>query len=269
MLTPRARALTVLLALASGCAPTAAIPAPEPSSAAPVERVVVEAPDAALLGDAGALDDAAEPPPPVEVPAELDTALLDAPRLELAEAGSSDAGRLLVRGLPAMSADGRHVLVLSEQEEGPADLAIVDASTGTEARRWPYPQQWAQDGEELVPRTDARARRRVERLVRDGGYRALASVPLVAIDDDLDARPTLFAADDVRVAASTSIDDVDGSVLEITIDVGDVHLVVRDTEADHLAGVSIAPDRSFLVFDESFCACECAWWERVVPIPAS
>ncbi len=271
--------LSLLVAVVPACAPVAAPPSAEPRPV-PVSSVLTpETPDAGggdasidvplALPSAAAEGDERPHVAPVIAP-DLDTATLAAPTLALARESEEDPARLLALGLPALSADGRRVLSLFEQEEGPVELEIADAATGRVIRRSPYPQQWepTADGD-VAPRIDAGARRRTDRMIAREGFRTLAAVPLVALDDDDDARPTLFAAGDVRVRASTSIDDVDGSLLEISIEVGDARLALRETGADHLERVTIAPDRSFVVLDESFCACECAWWSRVVPIPAA
>lgn len=269
----RARALLVALTLATGCAPTAAVAPPSaagetPEVVAPISSAVpaVEA-DAgaprdagAIEGDAGPVEDGRVPSAP-ETPPAFDATLGDEPALVPGE-----EGRLSVRGLPALSADGRRVLLLSEQEEGPADLELADTATGRTIRSWPYPQEWREVGDELVPHTDVRARRRTERLFRAQGFRSLAPLAVLSRDDESDARTTVFAAGDVRVTATTSIDDVDGSHLDVSVDVGSAHFEIDEDGADHLSSVEIAPDRSFLVLDYSFCACECAWWSRVVPI---
>jgi len=172
---------------------------------------------------------------------------------------------LRVHGLPALRPDGRAVLTVAGSDVGSAELRVLDVDTGELIERWPYPAQtedaWEEDP---VSTVDAALLRRTERRIARAGYRALAQLPLVEELAQDGERRTTFALGELRVTAHIAFEA--DNVLEITIADADGVRVLPRGEGDHLDGVSIAPDGSFLVLDESFCACECNEWSRVVTL---
>jgi len=170
---------------------------------------------------------------------------------------------LTVHGFPALRPDGRAILTIAGRDLGGAEMRVLDVDTGEVIDRWPYPA-WTDDaGLETVRTLDAPLLRRTTRRIAREGYRALAPLPLVERSEQDGETRWTFALGELRVSARTSAELGD---LEITIATPAGVRVLSGEGGNGLDGVTIAPDGSFLVLDESACFCECAEWSRVITL---
>ncbi|MDQ3032933.1 MAG: hypothetical protein M3Y87_10985, partial [Myxococcota bacterium] len=157
-----------------------------------------------------------------------------------------------------------------------AALVLLDARTGQVRRRIASPEHVVldDDGEAIETRLDRRAVRRIDRMLRRGGYtslprlaRAAAADAEIEIDPETGADIAIsrFTGQGLRAVVRSDL-EAERAAITIAGEVSGATLAELDEEDGAAHALFVAPDRSFALAGRDYCACECVSWFELVPL---
>jgi hypothetical protein len=172
---------------------------------------------------------------------------------------------LTYEGLPAISADGAHVLAFRQWNDwGGGQLELSSTSTGRVVRLIAWPQEL----EEEAGPIDVRQQRRIERILARRGFVSLRSLrweELAPASDDTPAVSRFFD-EELEVRGAWREDGEGNPFMSIAVDQGGARVYEGAHDSDALVGAYRLPGASFMLVELQFCACHCATWPALVPI---
>ena len=164
---------------------------------------------------------------------------------------------LAARGLPALRSDGRMVAAFQQLNDwGDGDLLLIDTTTGEVAQRIDWPQESVGDDGQMGP-IDRPAMRRIQRMLRTGGYRSLGGLAMMERRNDDEGAASRFETPtgDLTVSYRVSWSD---NVPKIEIASAGRTIAFELDEQAELGRVAVSPAADFVILEEMFCACHCS-----------